>query len=79
MAIREVSDSLIDVGYAGMKDKYALTRQWFSVRQPGLAGRLDVQELMLNQGDEHIKCWPVTGTIASCGGVSIKATVFASR
>ena len=46
---------LIDVGYAGMKDKYALTRQWFSVRQPGLAGRLDVQELMLNQGDEQIK------------------------
>ena len=24
--------SELDVGYAGMKDKHALTRQWFSVR-----------------------------------------------
>lgn len=24
-----------DVGYAGMKDRHAITRQWFSVRRPG--------------------------------------------
>ncbi|HEX9853327.1 MAG TPA: tRNA pseudouridine(13) synthase TruD, partial [Woeseiaceae bacterium] len=27
-----------DVGYAGLKDRNALTRQWFSVRRPGAAG-----------------------------------------
>lgn len=27
-----------DVGYAGMKDRNALTRQWFSVRRPDAAG-----------------------------------------
>lgn len=46
---------LLDVGYAGMKDKHALTRQWFSLRQPGLAAPLDAQTLMLNQGEEQIK------------------------
>lgn len=28
----------MDVGYAGMKDRHAVTRQWFSVRAPGLDG-----------------------------------------
>lgn len=27
-----------DVGYAGLKDRYARTRQWFSVRRPGKDG-----------------------------------------
>ena len=27
-----------DVGYAGLKDRFALTRQWFSVRRPSSAG-----------------------------------------
>ena len=27
-----------DVGYAGLKDRHALTRQWFSVRRPSSAG-----------------------------------------
>jgi len=25
----------VDVGYSGLKDRYAITRQWFSVRRPG--------------------------------------------
>jgi tRNA pseudouridine13 synthase len=27
-----------DVGFAGLKDRHAITRQWFSVRRPGRAG-----------------------------------------
>lgn len=27
-----------DVGYAGLKDRHAITRQWFSVRRPGESG-----------------------------------------
>lgn len=27
-----------DAGYSGMKDRHAVTRQWFSVRRPGAAG-----------------------------------------
>ena len=27
-----------DVGYAGLKDRHAVTRQWFSVRRPGRGG-----------------------------------------
>jgi tRNA pseudouridine13 synthase len=27
-----------DVGYAGLKDRHAITRQWFSVRRPGGSG-----------------------------------------
>lgn len=27
-----------DVGYAGLKDRHAVTRQWFSIRRPTLAG-----------------------------------------
>jgi tRNA pseudouridine13 synthase len=27
-----------DVGYAGLKDRHAVTRQWFSVRRPSVAG-----------------------------------------
>lgn len=46
---------LLDVGYAGMKDKHGLTRQWFSLRQPGLTAPLDAQMLTLNRGDERIK------------------------
>ncbi len=30
--------TLRDVGYAGMKDRIAVTRQWFSVRRPSAAG-----------------------------------------
>ena len=28
----------VDVGYAGLKDRHAVTRQWFSVRRPSLDG-----------------------------------------
>lgn len=30
--------ALNDVGYAGLKDRHAVTRQWFSVRRPAAAG-----------------------------------------
>ncbi len=46
-----------DIGYAGLKDKHALTRQWFSI---GLAGRpepdwssLDNQQLRILQCSRH--------------------------
>ena len=32
------SISARDVGYAGLKDRHAVTRQWFSVRRPGAEG-----------------------------------------
>ena len=32
------SIALRDVGYAGLKDRHAVTRQWFSVRRPGAEG-----------------------------------------
>ncbi len=32
------SISVRDVGYAGLKDRHAVTRQWFSVRRPGAEG-----------------------------------------
>lgn len=45
---------LLDVGYAGMKDKHGVTRQWFSVRQPGAVREIDTQALTLNQGEKQI-------------------------
>ena len=44
-----------DVGFAGMKDKHALTRQWFSVRLPGPEEALDIPRLERTEGDERIK------------------------
>ena len=35
---RHASISVRDVGYAGLKDRHAVTRQWFSVRRPGAQG-----------------------------------------
>ncbi len=35
---RHASISVRDVGYAGLKDRHAVTRQWFSVRRPGAEG-----------------------------------------
>jgi tRNA pseudouridine13 synthase len=35
---RHAGVALRDVGYAGMKDRTAITRQWFSVRRPSGAG-----------------------------------------
>ncbi len=35
---RHAGVSLKDVGYAGLKDRHAVTRQWFSVRRPSGAG-----------------------------------------
>jgi tRNA pseudouridine13 synthase len=32
---RHAGVKLNDVGYAGLKDRHAITRQWFSVRRPG--------------------------------------------
>jgi tRNA pseudouridine13 synthase len=45
---------LLDVGYAGMKDKHAVTRQWFSVRLPGNHPLPLAQDLNLDRGDEQI-------------------------
>ena len=47
--------SELDVGYAGMKDKHALTRQWFSVRLPGPEEPVDMLRLERTEGDERIK------------------------
>lgn len=47
--------SELDVGYAGMKDKHALTRQWFSVRLPSLEEPVDMLRLERTEGDERIK------------------------
>lgn len=35
---RHASISVRDVGYAGLKDRHAVTRQWFSVRRPSAEG-----------------------------------------
>ena len=35
---RHAKVSSLDVGYAGLKDRHAVTRQWFSVRRPGRDG-----------------------------------------
>ena len=47
--------SQLDVGYAGMKDKHAVTRQWFSVRLPSLEEPADMPRLERAEGDERIK------------------------
>ncbi len=46
---------LMDVGYAGLKDKNAVTRQWFSVRIPG---KVELDWKFLN--DDKIKILEVT-------------------
>lgn len=38
MLARHAGIDARDVGYAGLKDRHAVTRQWFSVRRPGSAG-----------------------------------------
>lgn len=43
---RQAAVPASDVGFAGMKDRHALTRQWFSVRRPGGA-RADWRSLEL--------------------------------
>ena len=35
---RHASVAAVDVGYAGLKDRHAITKQWFSVRRPTGAG-----------------------------------------
>ena len=45
----------VDVGFAGMKDKHAVTEQWFSVRKPTNDEDLDVSELNQIKGDEEIR------------------------
>ncbi|NCF43344.1 MAG: tRNA pseudouridine(13) synthase TruD [Proteobacteria bacterium] len=45
----------MDVSYAGMKDKHALTRQWFSVRLPGPSNAIGTASLRHAEGDEQIK------------------------
>lgn len=45
----------LDVGFAGMKDNHALTRQWFSVRLPGPEEPVDMPTLERTEGEEHIK------------------------
>ncbi len=47
----------VDVGFAGMKDRNALTRQWFSVRRPSAAGtewsNLDVPGVRILEATRH--------------------------
>ncbi len=45
----------IDVGYAGMKDKHAVTEQWFSVRDPSQDTGFDVSWLNQTEGDQEIE------------------------
>ena len=45
----------MDVGFAGMKDKHAVTEQWFSVRQPTNDKDLDLSGLNQIEGDEEIQ------------------------
>ena len=45
----------MDVSYAGMKDKHALTRQWFSVRLPGPSDAFNTDALIHAEGDEQIE------------------------
>ena len=35
---RHANVPILDVGFAGLKDRHAVTRQWFSVRRPGRDG-----------------------------------------
>lgn len=46
-----------DVGYAGLKDRHAITRQWFSARRPSGEGTdwntLDVEGVELLEHDRH--------------------------
>lgn len=48
-----------DVGYAGLKDRHAVTRQWFSVRRPGGAGtdwsRFDVDGVKILDRLRHAR------------------------
>lgn len=54
---RHAGVSLRDVGYAGLKDRHAITRQWFSVRRPGGEGTdweaLDVDGVALLERVRH--------------------------
>ena len=43
-----------DVGYCGLKDRHALTRQWFSVRLPGRA--MDIWQDFALDGVRILKC-----------------------
>ncbi len=45
----------MDVSYAGMKDKHALTRQWFSVRLPGPSDPVNTDALIHAEGNEQIE------------------------
>ena len=45
----------MDVGYAGLKDKHAVTEQWFSVRDPSKGPGFDVSRLNQTEGDQEIK------------------------
>lgn len=45
----------MDVSYAGMKDKHALTCQWFSVRLPGPSDHVNIDALIHAEGDEQIE------------------------
>ena len=45
----------MDVGFAGMKDKHAVTEQWFSVRDPSKDPGFDVSRLNQTEGDQEIE------------------------
>ncbi|MGI9262363.1 MAG: tRNA pseudouridine(13) synthase TruD, partial [Woeseiaceae bacterium] len=46
-----------DVGYAGLKDRHAVTRQWFSVRRPSKQGtdwgELKIEGVRILEADRH--------------------------
>jgi len=46
-----------DVGYAGLKDRHAVTRQWFSVRRPDKQGTdwddLNIEGVQVLEADRH--------------------------
>lgn len=62
---------LMDVGYAGLKDKNAITRQWFSVRIPG---KVELDWSQIN--DEQISVLEVTKNLKKLRRGVIKCNRF---
>lgn len=57
MLARHASVRPVDVGFSGRKDRFAVTRQWFSVRRPSAAGtdwsKLAIPGARILQVDRH--------------------------
>ena len=53
---------LRDVGFAGMKDRHAITRQWFSVRRLGTVDWQEFFKELAWSAEPHVRetfLWPV--------------------